>query len=244
MTIVYDGSYCGYLTAIAKGQSHAEIKEIITEDEAASILLGDLLYTAADSVEAENLSSYLHSVSKTAAYNILISYLSEISGFELASLKYLAAVMKYGRSADSRLAEPEILAMTKLTARVSSECHRMLGLIRFSETTGGVYYAPYEPDHNITSLIAGHFAARIPDTDWIIHDRYRNIAAVYRKNDHRYEVVSGDFAEEPGFTEQEIEYRKLWKRFFHSIPIPERKNPKQQKKCMPARYWKHLTEKN
>ena len=38
------------------------------------------------------------------------------------------------------------------------------------------------------------------------------------------------------------EYVDLWKCYFESTTIKERKNPKLQKRMMPLRYWKHLSE--
>ena len=38
------------------------------------------------------------------------------------------------------------------------------------------------------------------------------------------------------------EFEDLWKNYFVSITIKERANPKLQKRMMPKRYWKNLTE--
>jgi probable DNA metabolism protein len=40
----------------------------------------------------------------------------------------------------------------------------------------------------------------------------------------------------------EIETRQLWRNFFSSIAIPERKNPELQRRCLPQRYWNYLVE--
>ena len=37
-------------------------------------------------------------------------------------------------------------------------------------------------------------------------------------------------------------YEELWKEYFNNMAIESRKNPKAQKRSMPVRYWKHLTE--
>ena len=161
----------------------------------------------------------------------------------MLGFKYLRAALSYGKSADSHLADPAVLAMTKLVLKVGGERHRMMGLLRFSETADGTFYAPFEPDHNITALVAGHFAARIPDRDWIIHDVKRGIAAVFRASENRFEVVSGELSSEVEYTQQELRYRELWRAFHKTIAIGERTNPKLQKRFMPSRYWKHLTEK-
>ena len=38
-------------------------------------------------------------------------------------------------------------------------------------------------------------------------------------------------------------FQQLWKTYFKSVAIRERINPVKQRKDMPVRYWKYLTEK-
>jgi probable DNA metabolism protein len=47
---------------------------------------------------------------------------------------------------------------------------------------------------------------------------------------------------EGDYTDDEKEYRKLWKKFYDSVAIEERKNEKCRMGQMPKRYWKNLTE--
>ncbi|HHY78438.1 MAG TPA: DUF4130 domain-containing protein, partial [Clostridiales bacterium] len=44
------------------------------------------------------------------------------------------------------------------------------------------------------------------------------------------------------FHEKEMFYQELWKRYFESITIKNRLNPKLQANFMPKRYWKYLVE--
>ena len=244
MILVYDGSLCGYLCALSKGLECPDAAEdIITNEAAQSFLLGDFFYIGADPLAADSLQTRVKAISGAIYGHLLYSWLAETEGCEMLGLRYLRAALSYGKSADSHLADPAVLAMTKLVLKVGGERHRMMGLLRFSETADGTFYAPFEPDHNITALVAGHFAARIPDRDWIIHDVKRGIAAVFRASENRYEVVSGEISSEVEYTPQELRYRELWRAFHKTIAIGERTNPKLQKRFMPSRYWKHLTEK-
>jgi probable DNA metabolism protein len=43
--------------------------------------------------------------------------------------------------------------------------------------------------------------------------------------------------------EKEVEYQVLWKSYFDSVNIKERKNPKLHLQHVPRRYWKYLSEK-
>ena len=243
-TLVYDGSLCGYLSALAHGlYRQTDIEDIITDEKAEGFLLGDFFHILGSADKADELQKKASAISGDIYSNIVYAWLAETPGCEMTGFRYLCAAVKYGRETSSRLADPAVLAMTKLALKVGGERHRRMGLLRFSETSDGTYYAPFEPDHNITALVAGHFAARIPDRNWIIHDLTRGIAALFRADEHRYELVSADVSTEIEYTQDELRYRELWRQFHRTIAIRERTNPLLQKKLMPARYWKHLTEK-
>lgn len=245
MILVYDGSLCGYLCALEKGMERPDTVEDLLSDEAASgFLLGDFFHVASDPAGEVRFQKRIKTLSSAIYGHLLYAWLAETEGCEMLGFRYLCAALNYGKSADSHLADPAILAMTKLVMKVGGERHRMMGLLRFSEAADGTFYAPFEPDHNITALVAGHFAARIPDRDWIIHDVKRGIAAVFRASEHRYEVVTGELSAEVEYTQEELRYRELWRSFHKTIAIGERTNPNLQKRFMPSRYWKHLTEKN
>lgn len=58
-----------------------------------------------------------------------------------------------------------------MARKVSRESHRMLGLIRFRNLPEDIYYAPIKPDFNILTILAPHFARRLPSQKWVIHDK-------------------------------------------------------------------------
>jgi probable DNA metabolism protein len=117
----------------------------------------------------------------------------------------------------------------------------MLGFVRF-KSIDTMFYSSIEPDHNILGLIASHFAERLPNENWIIHDLKRDTAIFYNKK----EWIIADFNKELSnnfIIKEETEiYENLWKDFFETIAISNRINPRLQKRMMPVRYWKHLTE--
>ena len=50
-----------------------------------------------------------------------------------------------------------------------------------------------------------------------------------------------DFRREQ-LAEDEMMYQNLWKKYFDSIAIEQRRNERCQKNMMPVKYWKNLTE--
>ena len=55
------------------------------------------------------------------------------------------------------------------------------------------------------------------------------------------EHVSAELADE-WLAEDERQFQLLWKNYFRALAIPQRINERQQRRMMPRRYWKHLTE--
>ena len=90
-------------------------------------------------------------------------------------------------------------------------------------------------------MLAPHFVRRLPDQDWIIHDRKRMLAAIYNREE--WVLTELDSLPEPKITEEEKYYQALWQSFYKNVAIESRKNPRLQAQFMPRRYWDYLIEK-
>ena len=156
----------------------------------------------------------------------------------------LGLSLKDGSQAVNCLQNPSVLLVEKLRYKAWHEAERMLGFLRFQELSGGILYAYMEPPYAVLPLIAPHFADRLFQENWIIHDRKRKQIAVHK-------IGSGWFLADavllpPGFTgeqtESEAEFQALWKTFCRSIAIAERRNPACQKNLLPLRFRPFMTE--
>ena len=135
----------------------------------------------------------------------------------------------------------EVLAFRDMIMRINYEVHRFKGFIRFSETGDGFYYAHFEPDNDITEYLVPHFLRRMK-RPFILHDTKRNVIALCV--DGKYKIVhGGDTTYTVYLSEKETNFQNLWKSYYKSVNVAERKNTRQMKNYMPVRYWKNLTEK-
>jgi len=75
-------------------------------------------------------------------------------------LKYLQLGFKLGSKINCYHTHPDILPVQQIAKKVTFETHRFLGLLRFIECNRYLY-AAFGPDHNILSLLAGHFGQSI-----------------------------------------------------------------------------------
>ncbi|MBR2613998.1 MAG: TIGR03915 family putative DNA repair protein [Clostridia bacterium] len=134
---------------------------------------------------------------------------------------------------------PIILAFNDIVDRISLERHRFLGFVRFIETDKGILYSHISPDHDISDLLFSHFKNRL-NTPFIIHDTKRDKVVLFNGNDKQ--IVYTKKLPTLYLHENEEYFSELFKRYFDSVNIKERKNTKLQDRYMPRRYRKNLTE--
>lgn len=241
---IFDGTFEGLLTSVYEAFYRRESPDFIRcgvqlqED-----LLSSSIEIATDNEKADKvLHSIRNKISADALEYAFHAYLSELDDIGVWIYRYLKLGWKVGSALDSHLWEDEVQVVQQAAKKVEFECHRMLGQLRFQELQGGLYYAPFAPDHNIVSLLAPHFARRLSDQQWMIHDVKRDFAAVYNKKDWILAVIRQKKA--LPLHGDELEFQRLWKQYFQSIAIHSRRNARLQRQFMPSRYWKYLIEKN
>jgi probable DNA metabolism protein len=244
LSYIFDGTFEGLLTCVYEAYyRHESPDHISCGDELQEDLLSCCIQIAADNTKADKVMHSIRAkISGDALDHAFHAYLSEIDDIGVWIYRYLRLGWKVGSSVDSYLWEDAVLVVHEASRKVEWESHRMLGLIRFRELQGGIYYAPIGPDHNIVSMVAPHFAERLSDQPWMIHDIKRDIAAIYNKKDWTIAVIRQKKA--LPMHGDELEFQRLWKLYFQSIAISGRRNPKLQRQHMPSRYWLYLVEKN
>lgn len=240
---LYDGTFEGLLTAIYEAYySGPRPDQIMQEETFQPNLLDETRLITTDNQKADRVyDSIKRRISGTALKNTYGVFLSEDPQAGTLIYRYLRLGWKLGSKVDLNLIHQDVLPVHRLNQRVNRETHRMLGLVRFQLLEKNLYYAPIEPDHNIVAMLAPHFLNRMGEQHWLIHDLKRGIGVLCNGAGW----ILTDVAEEylPEMAQEEVHFQSLWKTYFKHIAIPERKNLRLQRSHMPARYWRHLTEK-
>lgn len=239
----YDGSFSGLLTCIYE----AYYTEMPDKIEKASIYKPNLIY---EEVYIEtNIEKYRKvysainvKISESSLKNIFYVYLSESKDCDTLILKYIKLAFKIGVDIDLYHNNDIVFNIHQLREKVSRESVRMLEFIRFKFIEDKIYYSAIEPDYYVLPIITNHFKTRLSDQNFIIHDIKRNQASVYNKKEWMIIPFTREEGEKLMNKGEQAFYEKLWKNYFDTIAIKERKNEKLQKNHMPQRYWKHLTE--
>jgi len=243
ITYVYDGSFEGLLTAVYEAYYRRQEPDSITmSGDLQENLFMEYVFIETNPEKADKVyNSIRQKISFEALQNVFYVYLSEHEEAALWIYKYLQLGWKIGRDVDKALADERVLRIHNLSRKVSWERHRLLGLIRFKKLQDNIYYAQIEPDYNVIGLVAPHFAERLADQNWIIHDVKRGTAAIYNCLEWIIAEVNGSVP--VTLDKEEPVYQNLWKQYFKSIAIQSKINPRLQRSYMPVRYWKHLIEK-
>lgn len=243
LAYVYDGSFEGMLTAIFEAYYRKEEPvDILPEQGLQQNLLAQYVTIKTDSVKSDRVyASIWKKISQDALKNVYHAYLSEEPDAGTLIYRYLKLGWKMGGRVDLHLSDDTVFKVMDINRKLEFEVHRLMGFVRFRQVEGGIFYSAISPDNNVVELLAPHFAQRLSDQKWIIHDVKRELAALYNKKTWMMSEFSAE--DIPGATEEESKYAGLWKEFFNTLAIPSRNNPKLQRQLLPRRYWEHLTEK-
>lgn len=241
---IYDGSFEGLLTSIYEAYYNRQNPEyIVTSQELIPSLLLEYVQIATDVKKSNKVYSAIRDkISEETLENIFYIYISETENLGKLILDYVRLGFKLGRDLNSHLYDDTVLEVHKICRRVTHEANRMTGFVRFSSIGNNTYYAPIEPDSNILSLLAPHFAERFSDQNWIIHDIKRKQAALYNTHEWIIMDVNDDAAAKLCAVNRDGFYENLWADYFNNMAIQSRINPRLQRQHVPVRYRKYLTE--
>ena len=129
--------------------------------------------------------------------------------------------------------------VAKALRHMSGELEKLRGFIRFSEYSG-VLGAEIEPKNRVLPLLRNHFCNRYANESFFIYDSTHKDLLLYSSGRSRMMRVDSLQLALPG--EEELCFRALWKRFYETVAIRERENPRCQNTFLPKRYRGTMTE--
>ena len=253
MTYLYDSTFDGFLTVVfdiyASKQKPVQIvREHLWQPE----FFETPVHVITDAVKSERVWNGIFARSnKQVTRMFYLAFASELPGIEMTLYAYLEKLF-----ADTtgiyykNLLDDHSFELYQTARKVSFEIHRFQGFVRFQETSEGLFFAAIEPDHDIVSLLAPHFARRYGSQPWVIYDRRRDKGIFYEKSkiheimltDPQFDAMTGNILQQAKAEDEDL-YRRLWKAYYKAINIPERKNTRLMLRLLPRRYWKYLPEK-
>ena len=158
--------------------------------------------------------------------------------------RFLVLGFACGNAVLDMLHQPEVQAIFELQRSVYNETHKFREFVRFDRLENQILFSVIEPKSHVLTLLAPHFEDRMPSENWMIIDKNHMIALIHPLEQKSF--LSPLTKEELSFLENSRQdtdlYSELWKTFFHSVAIKERKNARCQRNLMPLWFRKNMTE--
>ena len=137
------------------------------------------------------------------------------------------------------LSDETLYPILRAVRHLNGEVHQYKGFVRFSDL-GGVLGGEIEPKNRVLPLLRRHFCDRYRNERFFLYDRTHQEALFYAEG--RSAVRPLEHFQMAPPDEAEARYRLLWKRFYDTIAIRERENPRCRMNHMPKKYWKNMVE--
>ena len=242
MVYLHDGTLDGFLTCIYHHYYTHAVEGIYEARVYEPVLLQEVKFIETEETYASRVHDAMIDKFSEAMYgDIYRTFLSNAYEKDTYLLAYLKLAFKMGYDTERLRSNEDVYQVQKLSHQVGFEAHRFMGLIRFSDVGGGLY-APFRPDNNLVTLLADHFADRLKEERFIMHDVGRKLAVVCDRG--QWLLTDFDQVPDKALSKEEMLFRNLWKGYFETIGIEGRKNLKLQQSFVPLKYRQHLVEFN
>lgn len=235
----YDGSFDGFLSCVFDSYAQKEIPAGFSSGEDGIFTLFDSRTVPTDPEHAARVLRKIASLSPEAAVLLRRGFLTCLPEKELRLFRVVAKLLREGPGFLRNRSDETLFPVIRAVQHLNGEVHLLKGFVRFSDL-GGVLGGEIEPKNRVLPVLGGHFAARFHNERFFLYDRTHREALFHVPGQSVIRPLA-DFRMAPP-DEAEARYRLLWKRFYDTIAIKERENPRLRMSNMPKRYWSTMTE--
>lgn len=236
----YDGSFDGFLCCVFESVYSGELPLDILREEAAPLTLMDMRSIVTDPAKAERVRASIPlKISGRALELVTTVFCSCLAQKELRILEFLLRGYREGGRLCFKLGDAVVAPLLSAEKHLLNEAHLLKGFVRFADV-GDALVAAITPKNYVLPFVAQHFVLRYREEQFMIFDKTHKAALVYQKG--KAEILRIDHVAFPEISESETRYQALWKRFYNTIAIEGRENPRCRMTHMPKRYWENMLE--
>ena len=235
----YDGSFNGLMCCIYESYTQKEFPAAILRSGELEPCLFEVHAISTDNAHAQRVYRSFSRYSPEVGPFLHRAFLTCLPDKELAIYRFAAKLYREGSPLLRRLSDDAYLPLLRAVRHMYGEVELYRGFIRFSDFDG-VLAAEIEPKNRVLPLLRGHFCQRCHNEAFFLYDRTHREALLYANG--RSDIVPLDHFTMTPPDETETSYRRLWRRFYDTIAIRERENPRLRMTHMPKRYWAMMTE--
>lgn len=236
----YDGGLVGFYCCVYESITCRELPAAIGN---AQTLEPSLFLTKAIISDEERANQVRQAIERKIAprgrqlaENVFLSCLPQK---ELAILRFLITGFQHGAKALGMLGHPDVHAVLAAEKHLLGEAQLLRGFLRFADYDG-ILVGAITPKNFVLPYLAPHFKHRYRNERFLIYDKTHQAALVYRDRQLSLVPLASLELAEPSAAESQ--YQELWKRFYRTIAIEARRNPRCRQTHMPKRYWSNMLE--
>ena len=237
----YDGSFGGFLTCVYESYVHREAPACFLTREEGRFSLWPERTVDTSPVHARRVYRSLHEkMGREGRSLITQGFLTCLPERELHLWRLIQLGYEQGPKVAQLLTDARVLTVRKAVQQLQSEAHQFKGFVRFSDQDG-LLIGEISPKNRVLPLLRPHFCARYAGAPLVLYDRTHGEALFTRSGGHWTITPVDDFhISAPG--QEERDFRALWRRFYDTVAIQGRENPRCRMTHMPKRFWGNMTE--
>ena len=242
ISYVYDGTFEGLLCCVYESFYKKETPAAICAEGrlGEQLLFSEQRYIQTDPERAGRVArSISEKISGEAADLVTMCYFTCLENKELAILDFLRRGYKVGKRFTEMLTDDAMRKVKDAVKRMNNESGKFKGFVRFS-VYGNVKVAVIRPENFVLPLISHHFCHRYQRDEFMIYDETHGCALVHRPPETAIIPMDSLVMYKP--SAEETMYRELWRKYYDTIAIQARINPRGRMTQMPKRYWDYMTE--
>lgn len=236
----YDGSFPGFLCAIRDIFQYNEPPQLFLLSDDLTPTLYEERWIVTKPALADRVRDRLHlRLGRKGLLMVEEGFLTCLPNREVLLYQFIDFGLQVGKGVERRLDDRAVLELGKAIRHLQRECELLTGFVRFSDYNG-LLVGEISPKNRVLPILKGHFCDRMAEETFLLFDRTHGEALLHRPGETM--IVSAQDFQAPPPGQEEQSYRALWRRFYDTIAIEGRYNPKLRQNHMPKRYWQHLTE--
>lgn len=236
----YDGTFDGLLTCVFESYACREEPVCFLGPEDTACTLWPTRLVETDREKAGRvLRSIPPKMGRAAADLVPRAFLTCLDEKELHIYRFLRYGFRRGPAVMRDLGDDRVDVLLRAVRRLEHEAHQYTGFVRFSDCEG-VLMGEIEPKNRVLPLLRAHFVGRYNTEQFLLYDRTHREALVYQP--FRWAIVPVEDLTLAPAGPEELAYRRLWRRFFDTIAIEGRTNPRCQNTHLPKHYRGMMTE--
>lgn len=247
----YDQTFDGLLCAVFEAYRLKRFPDQLLALDAVPPLFVE--YSTSIQTDVTKTQRVWQTVSKKASrqfcHQLLLAWFSEQEGSDLLIFNVIRKLVDSPMCIETAYGDADILALRQVSRVVGKEYSFLMQFVRFQKTQDDIYFSPVKPAYDILPIAIPHFKDRFADQKWLIYDVVRGYGFFYNlkevvevRLDKEVHFLKPGVIKPEALTPDELLIQKMWKNYFKSVSIPERRNLKQQRQNMPQRFWHLLPE--